>query len=897
MESGTEFDLEGALARWRASHYTEAGIWPVELEELEANLRDRFDESISNGVPAEEAFRAAIAQMGDMGDLGELFRENRYADTIRGMSSRQIQRFLPALAVNYAKSASRSMSRTGLHTLISTFGLAVALACCIWILIFVGDELGYDTFHAGSDNIVRLAKGNSANTPERWAPEILASIAGVEDGVRIMNGAFQRVIFNTDNSAVSEPGGMFADASLFEVFSWSLAMGSKETALERPFSIVISPDMISRYNLPDNPLGSVIELSGVSNTAERRAYEITGVLDRPPGPSHIVFDYVLSFSSVELLNEQGEWGTPFSWVNRTSKSYFVLAPNADRAAITLQISELLRTFIPDERVRLDDLELQSLTSIHLESTKRSEFPGGGNLNYVYLLASLAFLVLILAMVNFVNLATARSSQRAKEVGMRKAIGASSSQIVTQYVTESVIGAFISLVLALGLAYWMQDFVVQMTLKELSLTSLLDPVFAGTVLLITLLTGLASGSYPAFVLSRYESVEAMKPSRSSSIKMSVMRKGLVVFQFAVSIGLIVTTLVMNNQMNFVENRELGYNPEDVLVVGFGHSVGLRDNIESIAARLRGDTRIEQVSASHSLPSGFLNTFSYIPEGKTAEEYVSLGSLALDAHLMSTLEIEIIAGRLFIPDAESDSMAYILNESGARALGWEPDASTIGKTVQWTMGRFGFTAPVIGIVKDFHYGSLRQNMQPIIFNLSRFGSSNLLVRVQSENAEPVLEELKAIWETYEPDFAFNYAWMNDRLASQYANERRLTKLFSYTAILALIIACLGLFSLASYATKRRVKEIGIRKTLGASSAEIVLSFSSEFALLLGIAVVVACPIAFMASERWLEAFAFRVPVGIGPFVTAIGIAFLIALLSVASQALKAATANPVHSLRSE
>ncbi len=896
MEAGTEFNLEAALKLWRLSYTTGHVFWPGELDELEAGLMDRYEQFLAEGNSPLQAFEFAARMVGTPDELESTYMSNRYADSVRGLTTRVARIVFPPLVLNYVRTAARSMRRSGMLTVISVSGLAVALACCIWVMIFLGDELGYDSIHDQAADIVRLTIGNSANTSELWAPVVTEQIPGIVESVRIKNGVFEQTMFKYGETVLSERNGIFADASIFDVFSWDLSSGNPGSALDRPFSMVVSARFIERYNLPADPIGSIIEVSGISNTPARRPYEITGVLKRAKGPSHISFDYVLSMETILYLEDQGEWGTPFSWTNRVLKTYLLLVPGINRDRVARDITSTLRKYIPDERYSLDNVELQELKRIHLESDKRSEFPGGGNLMYVYLLGALAMTVLLLAMVNFVNLATSRSLQRSQEVGMRKAIGASSAQIRWQYMTEAILVSSVSLLCAFVLAWWMQDFVREMTLKNLSLGAALHPEFAIIIVMATLVTGAASGFYPALVLSRYESVEALRPGRSSGTRMSLLRKGLVVFQFVVSIGLLVTTLVMTSQMKYVSNRSLGYDPENVFVVEFGHSTRFSASLDAVVSQLRGDSRIEFVSASHSLPTSFLNGFSYYPEGNGPDEYVGMGNLALDAYLMDLLNVEVIAGRTFIPGLASDSLAFVLNESAARAMGWEPDASVLGRTIDWPRGELGFTAPVIGIVKDFNYNSLRQEIEPIVFNLSRFGSSNLLVRVRPENAGSVIANLESIWKSIEPDYPFTYSWMSDRLAAQYDGERRLTRLFKFTAALALIIACLGLFSLASFSIRLRIKEIGIRKTMGASTRTIVLSFASEFVVLMAVSLVLAIPLALLAMQRWLDSFAYRVDIGILPFVQAAFIAFIIAMVSVVSQAIRAARLNPTITLGS-
>ena len=894
METGHPFDLETAVGNWRARYAANSNFWPADLDELEANLRDRFEAFRMSGNSEQVAFDKAVDAVGSPDELEQEYRDGRLANTLRGTAKKLTFRVFPPLVVNYFQTATRSMKRAGLQTLISSIGLAVAFACCIWIIIFVFDELGYDTFPEYHADIVRLTNGSHANTPEYWAPAITENIPGIRDFVRIGNQAFEQTIFEFNNTLLPETNGIYADASLFEVFSWKLEQGEASTALVRPFTIVISRDLINRYGLPENPIGSVVEISGLSNAPEKRAYEITGVLAAPSGQSHISFDYVLSMESILFLEERGDWGTPFSWTNRMIKTYFLLEPAYDREQLASGIGPYLRSHISDEKYSLDEIELQSITDIHLRSGKRAEFPGGGNLKYVYLLATLALLVLILAIVNFVNLATSRSLQRAKEVGMRKAMGATRGQIWWQYVTESAVVVFLSLLVAFVFAFAMEGFVDHMTMRDLSLKAALHPVIMLTVLGVTLLTAFAAGFYPAVTLSRFESVDALKPGTGSVTQMSLLRRGLVVLQFAASIGLIITTLVMQSQMRYIENRPLGYDPEGVFVINFGHSTAISDNLESVLTRLRSDPRVVSVSAVHSLPTSFLNSFPYYAEGQS--EYVQLGNLALDAYLMDVLRIDPVAGRTFIPDQASDSLAFVVNETAGRELGWTPDESILGKTVEWRLGNLGFAAPIIGVIPDFHYNSLHNEIEPVIFNLSRFGSSNLLVRVEPTAAQGVIAAVENIWKSIEHDYPFNYSWMRDRLDAQYVEESRLLNLFTRTAGIALVIACLGLFSLASFETKRRVKEIGIRKVLGAGSLTIAKSFTLEFTYFILVATLVAGPVAFLAMRRWLESFAYRTDIGPLPVIVALLLTACVALASVSYQTIKAATANPTESLRS-
>lgn len=797
---------------------------------------------------------------------------------------------------NYLKVALRHLRRNRIHSFINITGLAVGMACCVVLLIYVQHEISYDRHHKKGDHIYRLAKGNSANSPELWARALETELPEITHAVRLMHG-FSQALVAYDDQQYREPLGLYADAKVFDVFTWPLLQGNPQTALQAPFTVVLSQSMARKYFGDANPLGQTLTIVGISNAEKKRDYRVTGVLAPQPGPSHIPFEYLVSFESVEVLNAAGEWGTPLSWTNRMTKTYLLLRDQSDPAMVAAQLPAFFERHIANEQYNRTDAQLQSLTDIRLRSNLQAEFEAGGTIASVYLFSALAGFILLIACINFMNLTTARAQQRVREVGVRKVLGAQRIQLVKQFLGESLLLSFLALLFAIILLEAALPLFNALAQKSLSLDYLANgPILLG-LLGLTLLVGFASGCYPALFLSRFRPARVLKTGLSNSRRGMTLRRSLVVFQFVVSTLLVASTAIVYDQLDYFQSKDLGFQEDQVVVLPIGRSASLNANWQVVKQELQQHPNILNVSGTHSLPSQFLNGFTYLPEGAAPEDRVPLSSVSMDHDLIETLEMRLLAGRALSALLASDSTAFVLNEAAVQAMGWASPEDAIGKQMEWLFPNLGFQGPVIGVVQDFHYQSLHNAISPMAFHITRFGANFIAARIRPENVPATLAHFETVWHQFETEFPFEYFFLNEQFAQQYEAEQRLGRIFGYGAGLAIVVACLGLFGLSAFTAEQRTKEIGVRKVLGASVGKIMLLLTKEFALLVCIALALAFPLGYLAMETWLAQFAYRIDISIWTFAVAGLLTLTVALLTVSYQSIKAALTDPVKSLRYE
>jgi len=895
MEPGASFDLNAEVVRWRQRLVHHQALTAEEIDELEDHLWDEVEARLGAGATPGDAFLAATRRLGGDASLAAEFRKVE----VRRRASRprwQHHPLVPLMLTNYAKIALRTLRRHKGYAFISISGLAAGIACCLLILLFVQDELRYDRYHEKADRVYRLVKGNSANSPELWAPALTVAFPEVEHAVRLMEG-FSRALVTYEEHRFQEPDGLYADAALFDVFSWPLLQGDPASALRDPFSVVLTEPMAAQFFGDADPIGQVLTIGGISNDAQQREYKVTGVMGAVPRTSHVRVDYLISFATVETLNDAGEWGTPLSWDNRMVKTYVLLPENGDPQRLEAQLPAFLRRHITDAQYDVTDARLQALTDIHLHSDLRSEFMPGGNITYVYLFSALAAFILVIACVNFMNLATARSQQRGREVGMRKVLGAQRMQLARQFLGESILQSLLALTMALLLLVGLHPAFETLTGKPLPFdlgTGV--PVLLG-FLGLALGVGALAGMYPALLLSAFKPAHVLKGDADQGTRGALIRQGLVVFQFVISIALMISTVVVYDQLDYLKNKDLGFQDEQIVVLPIGHSRQLREKAEVVKQELMQHPHVVSVSASHSIPSYWLNGFFYRPEGAAQSDRISLRDVSIDHAFIDTYRMAVLAGRSFSRDLAGDSTAFVLNESAVRAFGWTSADEAVGKQIEWLFPNVGFQGPVIGVIQDFHYGSLREVIPPIVFHISRFGSGFISARIRPDEARQTLASLEQLWHRFEPDYPFEYFFVDEQFAMLYAAEERLGRTFGYGASLAILIACLGLFGLAAFMAERRKKEIGVRKVLGASVFGVALLFSRDFLKLVGVAFIVSCPIAYIGMDIWLQNFAYRIEIRPREFLMAGLAALIIALLTVSYQSIRTALADPVKSLRYE
>ena len=802
---------------------------------------------------------------------------------------------------NYLKITLRNISRNKMYSALNIIGLAIGLACCILILLYVHDELSYDRFHANADNIYRVVP--TFTTSERTmylstnahvqGPMLKDEFPEVLEYVRFTS--YRRRVVEYDNTAFTEEQFLFADDSVFKVFSFDMILGNPEEALVNPNTIVLTEEMADKYFGSDNPMGKSLRINYDA------LFTVTGIIKNIPSASHIKPDFIASFSTLGLKPSTNINNDLLNQVNYYT--YLLFQEGTDYRVMEQKFTEDINRRIGAMLKQLGgsaELELQPLTKIYLHSDRELESMQTGDVTYVWLFSGIGIFILLLACLNFMNLSTARSANRAKEVGLRKVVGAKKSQLVKQFLGESMILTFISFLFALVLVTVSMPLFRNISGKNILMSSLTHPAILAGFVGLFLIIGLIGGSYPAFFLSAFRPVEVIQGKLKRGAKSSVLRIALVSFQFAVSIVLIIGTFTVNTQLKYVRNKNLGYDKEHVI------AIQLRDDetsqkYEAIKEAIQRNPNVISVSASSTSPLGINDFSAHHAVGKPADEINMFWSQMVDDQYIDTYKIEIVAGRNFSKDFTSDKeQSIIINEAAVKKLGWQDDPTS------QKIERFIGTGPnerraynVVGVVKDYHFQSLHEEIQPmILYYTSPYGSFSLIsVRVRPENIQETIAFLETTWKQFDTQYPFEYAFVDDQYDALYRTEVRLQKLFSYFTLLAIIIGCLGLFGLTSFTTEQRTKEIGIRKVLGASIQGLIYMLVRDFTKWVFLAVIIAWPIGYFVMNKWMNNFAYRANLGIWIFLSSALLALVISLATVSYQSIKAALANPANSLKYE
>ncbi|MYC16675.1 MAG: FtsX-like permease family protein [Gemmatimonadetes bacterium] len=805
---------------------------------------------------------------------------------------------------NYLTVALRNLFRQKVYSFVNIAGLAIGIATCVLILSFVRFELSYDTYHEKADRIYRVAHERiaadgqampTATSQQPLAPALRVEFPEVVQTVKFGRGS--SVIFH-ENNRFQEPI-FFGDASVFDVFDFPMIEGDRHTALQAPYSVVLTEKAARKYFGTKDPMGQV--LTFVTPVVQQH-YTVTGIIREIPRNSHFRFEILASYES---LHESGTGAILKNWLSNPVLYTYVLLP---KGYSPQELEDKFPAFVKKymgEALAARGMGvrffLQPITRIHLYSHLSHEIEPNSDIVHVYIFAALACFVLLIACINFMNLSTARSAARAKEVGIRKVVGAYRLQLIRQFIGESALLAFIALLFAvslveLSLPFFNRLIGQQLVVEYTSISAILG--LAG----VALVTGIVAGSYPAFFLSAFQPVTVLKGARHAGLQTSRIRQLLVVVQFAISIALITGTSVIYAQMAYVKDKDLGFERANVISMPlFSRQRGLRAKYESIKADFLQSPDLLSCTLSSHVPVPTRSTVfplirrSVHPEGVQGEMQVP--GYAVDHDFIKTLGIEIIEGRDFSKDFTTDeSEAVVVNETAVVHFGWSSPKEAIGKELVLIF-RDSRPRTVIGVVKDFHVQSLYQQIEPMFLHILPSGGNYLLVRVRPNRSSDALNFLKEKWETYVPYSPFEYAFLDDYFERQYRADEQRGKMLGGLTALAICIACLGLFGLASYIAEQRTKEVGIRKVLGASVANIVLLFTKDFVKPVILANLLAWPVAYYAMSGWLHNFAYRIDLSIGFFILSGMLTLIIALLTVGWQAVRTAGANLVDSLRSE
>ncbi len=790
---------------------------------------------------------------------------------------------------NYLKITIRNIKKHKGYSFINISGLAVGMACCILIFLWVKDELSFDRFHENADSIYRVTEHqyNSSGDyfPVAVTPWPLAE-ALKNDYPEIIESARLRILsgplISYKDKKIYERDFVAADPSFLEIFSFLLKKGDLSTALTEPNTILITEKAAARYFGKEDPIGKILTFH---NTYD---FKVTGVLEDVPHNSHIQFDFLVPFESTLR-----KFGWTDSWWTNNYTTYIRLAKNASIRNISDKIYEYLKKINEQTRIKL---VLQPLTDIHLRSDYAIDLYGHteNTAIYVYAFSVIALFVLLIACINFMNLSTARSEKRSKEVGLRKVVGASRLNIISQFYGESLFLTFISFVSAIVLVYLFLPVFNNVSGKLLAFDSMKEPVILIGLLGLMLITGMVSGSYPALVQSSFKPVDSIKGigrRASSRFGKSLFRRTLVVTQFTLSITLIVGTLIVHKQIHYMLDKELGYEKDSM--VYFIKRANVRTQYDAFKSELLQDPNITGVTSSSDVPTYTVHsTGAFSWEGKDPETNFLIHQFSVDFDYIKIFNMNIIAGRDFSKEfpVDASTKSFIVNETAVHAMGLK---DPIG--AKFTL--YENSGQIIGVVEDFHFKSLQKEIEPLVLRIEPQSDSYIFVKFRSGRATEVIASIERVYNSFNPDFPLEFTFLAEAVERLYDAERKTRTIFDYFTFLAIFISCLGLFGLAAYMAQQKTKEIGIRKVLGATLTHIVTNLSKEFILLICVANAIAWPLAYLAMNKWLHNFAYRIQMAPLLFIYAGLVSTLLGLLTVSYHTIKSALANPVNSIRYE
>jgi len=793
---------------------------------------------------------------------------------------------------NYLKIALRNFRHHKGYSFINIAGFAIGMAVCLLILIYVRQELSYDKYHKDVERIYRIMQDIRTQTSNRLfapvspmvAPTLKAEFPQVENAARALPTSPRLV--KREEKIFYESRFMFADQDLLDVLTIPLIWGNPDEALTRPQTLVISERIALKYFGHDNPVGNTLEIN-------QQEYEITGVAVNHPENTHLKYDLI---ASMETL---ADWSEMTNWYSTMFYTYLKVRPNISMDEFSQQVAHIADKYV-EERLAPRGISynyfLQSLSGIHLHSPVRYDVEPSGNSAYVYIFSFVGFFILLIACLNFMNLSTARSVKRAKEVGLRKVVGAQKLQLVSQFLGESLMVSLLSLGLAMLIAKLTIPLVTHLTGITLSFSQLLTPWVLISLIGGSILVGLAAGTYPALVLSAFRPVATLKGIRGLDSRGFALRTVLVVFQFVISVILIFGTLVMSNQFNFMKSQYLGFSKDQKLILPLRGGISVTENYEAVKDQFSKHVSITGATVSSSVPGRPLSSFSIRIVGQDDERSQDMFHMYFDNDFIPDYEIEIMAGRAFQKEMSTDIRgAFLINEAAVTAFGWSSTEDALGKRLQTGFG--GRINPIIGVTKNFHYRGLQSEVEPLVMEFQPDVFRYITLSLETPNLKESLAFIESQWKILFAGKPYESFFLDTDFDRQYRSDEQVGRIFGIFTVLGLFIACLGLLGLASFTAESRTKEIGIRKVLGVSVMGIVFMLSKQFTKWVLLANCLAWPVAYYIMSRWLKNFAYRADINILIFILSGLLVLGVALLTVSFQSIRAATTNPADSLRYE
>jgi putative ABC transport system permease protein len=797
---------------------------------------------------------------------------------------------------NYFNIAIRNIKRHKGYTFLNVAGLAIGIASCLLISFFIKNETGYDSYHESAERIYRVAidiqsrAGNRffAQTSAPLAPALKKDFPQVEKAIRIWRQNGKLVTYGSKKSFY-EDNFFFADPEIFDVFDLPLTKGDVKSVLSKPFTVVITSDAASKYFGREEPIGKIL-------TINNKDYEVSGVIQKIPYNSHLTFNLITSLASVENEGWYKEYEIGENWFSTMFYTYIKLKEKTNIEELERRIATAANPYVGKELKEAGSnyhYILQPLKDIHLHSHFRDEAQIPGNAINVYIFTAVAILILLIASLNYINLTTAQSANRAKEVGVRKVIGATKKPLVFQFMGESLLLTLLALVLAIIIVAITRPLFETLSGYSFNSNLIFSPVFYLVVIGLTILLGIMAAIYPALFLSSFRPVKVLSGKLSLGVKGGKLRQILVTGQFTISIILIVGTIIVFKQLNFMKEQNLGFNKEQVLILPVRGGTNIADRYEQIKNEFTKNPSIVGATISQSTPGEEVPNYKIWLEGETDDKSQDMYYLFTDFDFLETYQIGMVAGRPFDKTIKTDATsAFIINEKAVKAFGWSSPEVAIGKTLATGFGRKG---TIVGVYKDFHYRALQAPIEPLVMAINEGQFHNISLRLKTEDVSTTLSFVRNKWQELFPNTPYEYSFLDQQFDQQYKSDENTGRTFLVFTCIAICIACLGLFGLSTFVAQQRTKEIGVRKVLGASVAAIAALLSKDFVKLVVVAFLIAVPASYILINNWLESFATRIAIDWQIFAIA-GIAILaITLITISFQSIKSALADPVKSLR--
>ena len=815
---------------------------------------------------------------------------------------------------NYLKIAWRNLAKNKVFSFINIFGLSVGLTCCILISLYIYHEISYDTYHKNANRIFRLGTvfidqgvgEPGANTSAPLGKLIQQEYPEVEASARLLNlfrddkTLFQVTGNDSKLKSFYETKGFLADSNFFQILTYYFKEGDAKTALLEPNSVVISEEIAQKLFGKESAINKIVWIR--SSTNGDTSFRVTGVFSNPPGPSHLDARFFMSFKGGRMNRFAND--NPSLLNNNMFYTYLLLKNSSDGNKLAAKFPGFVQRHLGNELKQMGKQRKYFLTpvrDIYLSGIAKNSIIAGGSKTTLFILGSIAILTLLIACINFMNLSTANSAKRAAEVGVRKVLGAQKQSLLRQFLGESLIMAGIALILALVFSFLLLPVFEQVSGKTLIISFEQKIILGGSFFLLALITGLLAGSYPAFYLSSFRPIKVLKGKFSNSLAAISLRKGLVVFQFIISIVLIIASIVIAKQMGYMQQKDLGFQKEQQIVIPLRTSMA-KNSVQTFKDEISNNTSISSIGTSMAYP-GIFNPQDWLMyrQGQTMNNSKTVYINLVDNSFLQTLGVKVVAGRLFSKEFAADTLtSFVINEEAVKEFGFASPQDAVGKwlAADWDGEQNRFT--IVGVVRNFHFKDLHESIEPFAFrfyNDADAGFNYLIAHSNGVNIKQTLSVLENTWKQLNPNEPFEYSFLDQDFQKNYESESKQASLINYFTIIAIIISCLGLFGLATFTTEQRRKEIGIRKVLGASVSGLVTLLSKDFLRLVIIAVIIASPLAWYAMHKWLQNFAYQTSITWQVFALTALIAVVIAFVTISFQAIKAAIVNPVRSIRTE